>query len=303
MANKLLHRSGDIEMANITNELHIKEEIDISNDDYHVSHPINCQNVEVKIEAPDDNEDPELEVMRIESPKMSCREMRLQARKALEPYQKKRTRKAKAKPKPKAKAPPKESSEDVSVEEIIGCRNRNQFCYICGLFTPPNNTRNLTPSLVASYEEYFAVSFVPNPGYVPDVACEYCYRGLMGWKNKSERHKIKYVEPVKWIPQTEHLVEKCYFCLTKVTGFRYNTREKVTYAEVDSVIKALVRSEDNSTAPTEQSSNRGTASKDSEGRHRAPNASDKSEDGAQTSLDKQSTSPSKSVNPSTQEIP
>lgn len=174
------------------------------------------------------------------------------------PVSRKRVRKAK-KPKPKRKPPPPPSTADdgdekdsPSEEQIVGCPNRNQFCYICGFFTPPNNARNLTKNLITAYEEYFLVAYVPNMGFVPDLACDYCYRCLMGWKNGSERHKMKYVRPVTWKPQNEHIVEQCYFCLTKTTGFRYSTREKISYPNVIMFTKAQIRSEQYPTANSEE---------------------------------------------------
>ncbi|XP_013111620.2 uncharacterized protein LOC106090091 isoform X1 [Stomoxys calcitrans] len=242
-------------MANSANEVHIKEEIDISNDECNQS---NCAGIlqnnclDVKLEVLSANGDSELEVLRVESPKISSREMRLNARKAMEPVRRKRAKKAKPKPKPKPKALANKD-DTITIEEIVGCRNRNQFCYICGLFTPPNNARNLTKNLLTAFEKYFAVTFKPNEGYIPDVACDYCYRGLMGWKNKSERHKIKYIKPVTWLHQTEHMLDKCYFCLTKTTGFRYSTRDKISYANTAGVVKARLRCDvDNAASPNKR---------------------------------------------------
>ncbi|CAH0555924.1 unnamed protein product [Brassicogethes aeneus] len=52
---------------------------------------------------------------------------------------------------------------------------------------------------------------------------------------------------------TEHASDQCYFCMSKlkIFGFRYNSREKIDYADVESVILARGRSEDYPTAPSE----------------------------------------------------
>ena len=131
------------------------------------------------------------------------------------------------------------------------CENRNHFCYVCGLYSPQKNSRNITRSIVQAFEDYFVMAYVPNLWYVPEVVCDYCYRNLHGWKNKT--HKMKYIQPIIWLPRTEHSTEMCYFCLSyeKCYGFQYHNREQILYADVESIIPAKERSAENRTAPCE----------------------------------------------------
>ncbi|XP_073842522.1 uncharacterized protein [Musca autumnalis] len=238
--------------TNNSNELHIKEEIiDLSiDDDYgqEQTKEITQKNIGGGCE------------LRDETPKLSERTLRWSARKTNNVIPKKRLRRVKTKPdKIKQKPSPPSSSLSSSKQHentttnnevmrievpSVGCPKRNQFCYICGQFTPPMNARNITKTLIEAYEKYFNSSYVPtNLCYTPSVVCDYCYRGLIGWIKKSTRHKFKYESAVKWLSQYEHCAEKCYFCSTKVTGFRYNTREKILYPNVDSVVKAKLKKE------------------------------------------------------------
>lgn len=133
------------------------------------------------------------------------------------------------------------------------CPNRNFFCYVCGLFVISKYKRNITKSVVESFEGYFVATYIPNLWYVPEVVCDYCYRGLIGWKTSSERHRMKYVQQIIWLPRTEHSPTCCYFCLSIVNtaGVRRSTREGCKYADVESVIPARLRSTQYPNAPSE----------------------------------------------------
>lgn len=131
------------------------------------------------------------------------------------------------------------------------CPNRNSFCYVCGLFTPTKHSRNLTRTIVEAYEGYFVTTYRANLWYVPDIVCDYCHRSLSGWKNKT--HRSKYVNPITWLPRSEHSSDLCYFCVnqSKTVGYRYNTRDKIIHENVESVIPAQLRSEENPFAQSE----------------------------------------------------
>lgn len=64
---------------------------------------------------------------------------------------------------------------------------------------------------------------------------------------------FRYVLPVVWLPRSEHSPDSCYFCISikKSTGFRYETRDQMSYANIATVIPAKLRSEQNPLAPCE----------------------------------------------------
>lgn len=76
----------------------------------------------------------------------------------------------------------------------MDCPNRDRFCFICGLFAPPKNRRDLTKHTIAGFEGYFLTAYNPYLWYTPNVVCDYCRRGLEGWNEKQEvdqRHTMK----------------------------------------------------------------------------------------------------------------
>lgn len=131
------------------------------------------------------------------------------------------------------------------------CPNSDSFCYICGLFTPPKFERNITKKLVECFEEYFLLAYRPYLWYAPGIICDYCQRNLYGWKKRT--HRLKYVQPIVWLPRTEHSREACYFCVNKsnAVGYRYETRDQMTHAVFDSIIPARLRTTKQPFAPSE----------------------------------------------------
>lgn len=143
------------------------------------------------------------------------------------------------------------------------CPNRNKFCVVCGLYVSLKKSRNITKTFVKSYEKYFLVNFPLKQWYVPEVACDYCYRCILGStytskiptpssKKKPNQHPMKYVYPVIWMHRSEHSDKSCYFCKTQTFGFKYEMRKKINYHKCDSVKEAVLRSETNPIAPSEE---------------------------------------------------
>lgn len=97
--------------------------------------------------------------------------------------------------------------------------------------------------------------FEPYRWYVPQIACDYCYRALNAVKNGDTRHPMKYVRPTIWFDVLEHIADECYFCKThenaKVFNYRYDCREKIKYADVENVVQAKIRSAEFPKSPYE----------------------------------------------------
>lgn len=136
--------------------------------------------------------------------------------------------------------------------ENMNCPNRNRFCYVCGLFAPAKHNRNITNKIITAFEGYFKIAYVPNLWYIPEVVCDYCHRSLSGWNNKT--HRSKFVQPMVWLPRTEHSPNHCYFCINtkKSVGFRYITRESMIHETVESVLPAILRSAEYPYSQSEQ---------------------------------------------------
>lgn len=133
------------------------------------------------------------------------------------------------------------------------CPNRNKFCVVCGLFVPLKKSRKVSKKFVENYEKYFLINYIPNVWYVPEVACDYCYRCIIGSNCiEPKQHPMKYVYPTIWLLRSEHSVESCYFCKTKTAGFSYQFRHQIQYYSCESIKPAIKRSVSNPTAPSEE---------------------------------------------------
>lgn len=127
------------------------------------------------------------------------------------------------------------------------CDRRDLFCFICGLFTDSNHKISLAKNarVVTLYEEYFGKTFAGDQWYIPQVCCTTCYTELRLWKTKPHNSRsLPFTEPVAWLPQRIHRQTNCYFCLTNTAGYHFNIRNTIKYADVDSVIKVVMREKD-----------------------------------------------------------
>lgn len=124
------------------------------------------------------------------------------------------------------------------------CPTRNYFCFICGLFTPKNHSRPLTRTVIEAFEKYYIRQFEPSRWYMPEIICDYCRRAIISTQTSDTRHPMKFVAPITWLSVFIHDSDDCYCCQTyqHTIGVGYDRREKIKYAEVDSVIPARVRS-------------------------------------------------------------
>lgn len=124
------------------------------------------------------------------------------------------------------------------------CDNRDWFCYICGLFTDSKHKIELKSNLdiITLYEQYFGRCYLIDKWYVPEICCTTCVASLRIWKYKPHGTiAMPISEPVAWLPQVHHNEADCYFCLTKTNGYYYKIRHTVKYAEVKTVVKAVLR--------------------------------------------------------------
>lgn len=132
------------------------------------------------------------------------------------------------------------------------CPHRDIFCFLCGLYTA-NHFRNITKSVVNGFEKYYMRLFEPH-WYVPQIVCEYCYRVMTAINSGGDqRYPTKYVRPTIWFNIIKHVSAECYFCITypKTIGVNYEHREKISYADVEDVAPARLRSAEYPKSPYE----------------------------------------------------
>lgn len=126
------------------------------------------------------------------------------------------------------------------------CPNKNNFCFVCGQFTPASHMHNITRRIVEGYFHHFGLRYLPYLWYQPEKLCAYCYRHLYGYTENTR--KIRYVEPIIWLPRDDHdSTDDCFFCVNieNTIGFRYQIREKIKYKYVESIIPAKTRLNEN----------------------------------------------------------
>lgn len=127
------------------------------------------------------------------------------------------------------------------------CKNRNSFCYICGLFIDKRHRLKFenNKALVAVYNEIFYRAYVSSKWYEPEYICVTCSSKLKLSKSKKNNNHIQFSSPMIWQNQTYHKEEDCYFCQTNVTGRHYKMRHNIQYADVLTVTKPVQVAVDN----------------------------------------------------------
>ncbi|KAJ8670941.1 hypothetical protein QAD02_002200, partial [Eretmocerus hayati] len=74
-----------------------------------------------------------------------------------------------------------------------------------------------------------------NHPFMPRTICGSCYTMVMRWKKEPELEQLKFRKPM--ILSVPLRREDCYFCMTDIRGFRWNTKADISYAEVSSVMR------------------------------------------------------------------
>lgn len=117
----------------------------------------------------------------------------------------------------------------------MDCPNSAKFCLVCGQFTPKNFQAPVTGPWRQKYESLFTLAETVREWYAPQVACNYCRRGIdRGGKETTDiKVTIKFSAPAVWHPQDEHVPERCYFCVANVEVLSgrhtWKTRDKIDY--------------------------------------------------------------------------
>lgn len=128
------------------------------------------------------------------------------------------------------------------VRQYLCNKSSDSFCYVCGLFVPISDRRQISDKLKLLYLQYFGME-VRNQEFcwVPHVACSTCRRGLERWSQNKEH--LKFGVPMIWRDPINHQTN-CYICLTNIVGFSARNRHRVTYANVSSVTLPVPHSQD-----------------------------------------------------------
>ena len=121
-----------------------------------------------------------------------------------------------------------------------GCKNsKDNFCYVCGLFTDKGHRKTITPLLKKAYELYFDSKLDLCKSWAPGIFCSTCASILSGWlRNSATNTTMPFGVPMIWREPRNH-TDDCYFCMTSIQGFSFKTRKLISYPNMRSVSKPL----------------------------------------------------------------
>lgn len=98
------------------------------------------------------------------------------------------------------------------------CDKRNEFCYICVLFTDKGYMLDFKNNIgvVEVYSKLFNRSYKFSGWYEPQLICEYCCSTLK--KSKVRKSvSLPFSTPMTWNHQLFHKPDDCYFCQTNIS--------------------------------------------------------------------------------------
>lgn len=114
----------------------------------------------------------------------------------------------------------------------------NQFCFICGKFTIPEQRKNISLFGETLYSLYFGKTVYRNVSWAPNKACKVCINALIAWF-REKREKMPFRVPVVWSDPGLHDSENCYVCANDVFGLNRRTRHSFIYNSVPSGIRPV----------------------------------------------------------------
>lgn len=123
--------------------------------------------------------------------------------------------------------------------------NLNNFCYVCGIFTPIDERkksnkkfRSITDEFKKIYNVYFNQTVIEDVDWVPKLVCKTCYTGLFKWI-KREQQQMPFGSPMIWTNPGAHTPTNCYACVNTVKGMNSKKAKTHQYKEVQSAQRPL----------------------------------------------------------------
>ena len=120
----------------------------------------------------------------------------------------------------------------------------DNFCYICGQYTPKQQCRNITKCIQLAYKYYFDCKLGgQDKEWAPHVCCASCNSMLSAWMN-GKKKAMPFSVPMIWREPKNHFND-CYFCMTNIVGFTKKNKSKITYPNYESARKPVPHDETN----------------------------------------------------------
>ena len=91
----------------------------------------------------------------------------------------------------------------------------DNFCYICGQYTPKQQCRNITKNIQLACNYYFDCKLGDqDKEWTPHVCCAPCNSVLSVWMN-DKRKAMPFSVPMVWRDFGFHFIDS-YFCMTNI---------------------------------------------------------------------------------------
>lgn len=132
----------------------------------------------------------------------------------------------------------------MSTQKHRGCINSaDNFCYICGQFTPKQQRRSISKTVKEAYRLYFGCDLGDqDKSWAPHICCVSCQSNLGYWI-KGKRTSMPFAVPMVWREPTNHYTD-CYFCMTNIKGFSSKNKNRIVYPVVPSAIRPVPHGKD-----------------------------------------------------------
>ena len=118
------------------------------------------------------------------------------------------------------------------------CYDPNIFCYICGCFTLPPQSRTINSFIKKLYLAYFGVPLGDqDKSWAPHKVCTTCVKT---WRSCSQgkNAKLKFGVPMVWREPKNH-VDDCYFCLVNVKRFNKKNKQHLQYPNIHFTTRSI----------------------------------------------------------------
>ena len=103
----------------------------------------------------------------------------------------------------------------------------DNFCYVCGEYTPLAHRVKLNSRISFAYKHYFACQLGDqDKKWAPHICCNRCRTNLLFWLD-GKRKQMPFAVTMVWHDQSDHVTD-CYFCMTN-RGFSRKKKSKISY--------------------------------------------------------------------------
>ena len=119
-----------------------------------------------------------------------------------------------------------------------GINHPDNFCYICGAYTPPTHRAKLSSRIKLAYAHYFGCKVGDkDKEWALHICCNRCRTSLLFWFGR-KRKQIPFGVPTIWREKRDH-VSDCYFCMTEITEFSRKSQSKIIYPTCKSALRPV----------------------------------------------------------------